>query len=162
MISRNVLFGLGAVILFAGAGCSNVKSLEERLTGYEAERKICIEEKRSSADLTLNGQVRTWDGSDENTAEYACSTVDLAKKYYAEDPEGIIELCVRTELVGNYTYEGGLGGAFTKSQLEQLHQSGDFLDVTMDEQGTITIGDATMENWRGLCKDVIENVLGEE
>lgn len=128
---------------------------------YEAERKVCIEERRASTDLTFEGQTRTWDGADQNQAEYACSTVDLAKKYYSEDPEGIIELCVRTGLVGMYTYENGLGSV-TRKQLEELHAAGTFTDVTMDDQGNVTIGDATLEQWRGLCKDVIENVVNTE
>lgn len=146
--------------LLTGAGCmKNTPSLEDRLTTYEAERKVCVQERRDSFDLSYKGQSAEWDEYEQQKAEYACSTVDLAKKYYAEDPEGIVELCVRTEQIGNYTYEKGLGGAFTKSELDQLHQAGTFADVTMDERGMVTIGDDTLENWRGLCRDVIENVV---
>lgn len=140
-----------------GTGCA--KSLEARVSQYEDERKICIEERKSSANLTLNGQTRTWDGGDDSTAEYKCSTVDLAKKYYQQDPEGIIELCVRTKLIGMYTDEKGLGGGLTPEALAQLQTSESFSDITIDSEGKITIGAATLESWRGLCKDVIEGVI---
>lgn len=154
------IFTLGALtLILIGAGCT--PSLEARVSQYEDERKICIEEKRSSANLTLNGQTRMWDESDQNKAEYSCSTVDLARKYYQQDPEGIIELCVRTKLIGMYTYENGLGGSLTSQELEQHHARGTFTDVTMDSQGNVTIGDATLENWQGLCKSVIERMVDE-
>jgi len=149
---------LGALTLtLVGAGCS--KSLEARVSQYQDERKVCIEESKSSANLTSNGQTRTWDNSDESTAEYKCSTVDLAKKYYQQDPEGIIELCVRTKLIGMYTHEKGLGGELTPETLEQLQTSESFSDITIDSDGKVTIGDTTLENWRSLCKDVIEGVI---
>ncbi len=152
------IFTLGALTLtLIGAGCT--KSLEARVSQYEDERKVCIEEKRSSADLTFNGQTRTWDESDQNKAEYVCSTVDLAKKYYQQDPEGIVELCVRTEKIGMYTRENGLGGSLTRDVLEQIQTTESFSDITIDSQGKVTIGDTTLENWRGLCKTVIEGVI---
>jgi len=152
------IFTLGALALtLIGAGCS--KPLETRISQYEDERKVCIEERKSSANLTLNGQTRTWDSGDESAAEYKCSTVDLAKKYYQQDPEGIIELCVRTKLIGIYTKEKGLGGDLTAETLEQLQASGSFSDITINSEGKVTIGDATLENWRGLCRDVIEGVV---
>lgn len=154
-----VLLPLAALFL-VGAGCN--QSLDERLTAYEAERKICIQEKRDLFSSSYDGQAAEWDEYEQQKAEYQCSTVDLAKKYYSEDPEGIIELCVRTEQVGNYTYEEGLGGAFTRSEIEQLHESGSFVDITMDERGRVTIGEETLENWRGLCESVIKNVLNPE
>ncbi len=141
-----------------GAGCE--KSLDARVSQYEDERKVCIEEERSAnPTITLNGLTRPWDDGDDFKAEYRCSTVDLAKKYYAEDPEGIIELCVRTKQIGMYTAEKGLGGSLTSAGLEQLHTSESFADITMDAQGNVTIGDATLENWRGICEEVIEGVL---
>lgn len=149
---------LGALALtLIGAGCT--KSLEARVSQYEDERKICIEERKSSANLTFNGQTRTWNSGDESTAEYKCSTVDLAKKYYQQDPEGIIELCVRTKLIGMYTEEKGLGGGLTPEALAQLQTSESFSDITIDSEGKVTIGDATLENWHSLCKDVIEGVI---
>lgn len=140
-----------------GAGCS--KSLETRVSQYQNERKVCIEQRKSTADLTLNGQARTWNSSDENAAEYKCSTVDLAKKYYRQDPEGIVELCVRTNLIGMYTEEKGLGGSLTPETLEQIQTSDSLSDITIDPDGKVTIGNTTLENWRGLCKDVIEGVV---
>lgn len=155
------LLALGALTLtLIGAGCT--KSLEARVSQYEDERKVCIEEKRTSADLTFNGLTRTWDSSDETKAEYSCSTVDLAKKYYQQDPEGIIELCVRTKLVGMYTREEGLGAGLTLDKLEQLQTSESFSDITIDSQGKVTIGNTTLENWREGCKIVIEGVIGKD
>ncbi|MEK7632172.1 MAG: hypothetical protein AAB473_00075 [Patescibacteria group bacterium] len=153
------IFTLGALTLtLVGAGC--MKSLEARVSQYEDERKVCVEEKRSaSPTITFNGLTRPWDEGDDFTAEYRCSTVDLAKKYYQQDPEGVIELCVRTKQIGMYTYEKGLGGSLTSKELEQLHTSETFADITMDSQGKVTIGDTTLENWRGLCKTVIEGVI---
>lgn len=152
------IFTLGALSLtLIGAGCT--KSLEARVSQYQDERKVCIEERKSSANLAFNGQTRTWDSSDENAAEYRCSTVDLAKKYYQQDPEGIIELCVRTKLVGMYTYEKGLGGDLTPETLEEIQTSESFSDITFNSEGKVTIGAVTLENWRGLCKDVIEGVV---
>lgn len=143
-----------------GAGCA--KSLEARVSQYEDERKICIDEKKSSANLIFNGQTRTWDSSDQIKAEYSCSTVDLATKYYQQDPEGIIELCVRTKMVGMYTYEEGFGTGLTLDKLEQLQTSESFSDVTIDSQGKIMIGDTTLKNWREGCRIVIEGVIGKD
>lgn len=148
----------GFILTLIGAGC--LKSLEARVSQYEDERKVCIEEKRSaSPTITFNDLTRPWDEGDDFNAEYECSTVDLAKKYYQQDPEGIIELCVRTKQIGMYTYEKGIGGALTRDVLEQIQTSESFTDITMDTEGKVTIGDATMENWRGLCKVVIEGVV---
>lgn len=149
----------GVLLVLFGFGCS--KTLDERLVQYEAERLTCIEKKQEDFDLTFNGQKAEWSEYERQTAEYSCSTVDLAKKYYRQDPEGIIELCVRTNQVGDYTSDKGLGGAFRDKELEILHSSGMFLDVTIDSLGKVIVGESTLENWRGLCKSVIENVVGK-
>ena len=156
------ILSLGVLTLtFIGAGCT--KSLEARVSQYEDERKVCIEEKRSaSPTITFNGLTRPWDEGDDFKAEYVCSTVDLAKKYYQQDPEGIVELCVRTKTIGMYTREKGLGGSLTRDVLEEIQTTESFSDITIDSQGKVTIGDATLENWQGLCKSVIEGVVNKE
>lgn len=122
---------------------------EGSFLAYEAERDACIAGK----------QEEDWDNYDRQKAEYVCSTVDLGKKYYAEDPTGIVNLCVYTSLIGNYTKGKGLAGALSESDLAELHTEGTFLDVTMDDQGVITVGEDTLENWRGICQSAIENVV---
>lgn len=55
------IFTLGALTLtLIGAGCT--KSLEARVSQYEDERKVCIEERRSASPaITFNGLTRPWD-----------------------------------------------------------------------------------------------------
>ena len=134
---------------------SNLPSLNVRLSGYIDERDGCIAQRRS--DTTSSG--RGWDEWDRAEAEYRCSTVDLARKYFAEDPEGIIELCVHTAMIGEYTRDGGLGGNIDKDLIDFQHESGAWMDVTMDDAGNIKIGAETMNDWREMCKLVIDGVM---
>jgi hypothetical protein len=150
---------VGAVLIM-GAGCLSAPTLENRLEAYQVEREQCIAEKQAAYALSpLAEQGLAWDSSQEIQAEFRCSTVDLATKYYAEDPEGIIELCVRTERIGGYTSERGLGGSWSAVELERLHSTGSFLDVTMDEEQNVSVGEETLEIWRDLCAMSIENAL---
>ncbi|MFH1253700.1 MAG: hypothetical protein V1664_05250 [Candidatus Uhrbacteria bacterium] len=154
-----ILFSV--VFILLGFGCSKPLSLEERLAQYEIERTACIEEEKASFNSTINGQKAEWTEYEQNRAEYSCSTVDLANKYYKQDPEGIIELCVRTKNVGNYTSDKGLGGSITDKKLEELHNAGMFSDITIDSSGKVTIGEGTLKKWHDLCQMVIENVVSE-
>lgn len=127
-----------AVLLMTGAGCAGQGSLESRVAGYMEERKECVDAARASFDLVIDGHVIEWDQSRENAEEYRCSTVDLARKYYAEDPEGMVELCVRTNHISGYT---------------------DRLDDSASAAAGRTPNEEELADLRALCESVIVRMV---
>ncbi len=139
-----------------GQGCildttqdSTPTSAAPATTGWEAyldERDACVE--TTHQEYIAKG--RDWDQSRINNAEYQCSTGELAYKYYATDPQGIIDLCVRTRYVSGYTREGGIEGSTTPEEAE-------FMEWVDNGDGTYSPGPEKFASWSKFCTTIIEN-----
>ena len=132
-------------------------ALDLRVQEYEIEREGCIEARISTTSEEANRiESETYL---RNAAEYRCSTVELAKKYYAEDREGVTELCVRTHNISGYTKEDGYFASIGREELDMMQSGGLMVGVGITKDGIVRVDDETHEQWSELCRTVIDGVI---
>jgi hypothetical protein len=128
----------------AEPGMADLAHYEELASKYFEEREACF----------LN---ESEDVQDEY--EYRCSIVDLGVKYYDQDPEGAISLCLFTEKILLYKQGEGILTKIPKEDFPDYQIIETFAQYSINKHGNYQITQEGFDKQWEFCKNKIENSI---